>query len=860
MSILLFEHNLKAFNAVKTAWQTTNRTCVIHATGTGKSLIVAKNIEENPTAKHLFLSPSTFIFEEIQKHLPKGIAKKIHFQSYAFFLEKEDLISDEFLNLDFIYLDEFHRVGATQWGNAVQTILEKNPAAKVLGTSATPIRYLDDNRNMAEELFNNNIASELPLGEAILQGIHRKPKYVSALYNYSEILHDTKKKIQNSTLDSNKKKSELDRLRSIEIDWNKSKGLKDILKKYLNIERKKILVFCRDTEHRDEAQKLLKPILDVLFKSKIGYYAVGSDLTEKTNIETINYFRSNVNETSVLFSINMLNEGLHVDGTDTCIFLRDTGSPIVYFQQLGRVFHTNQLMQPLVIDLINNFKLSYGIGGFTDKAFESFGEKGFSENQDLSLIVDFYDQIKDFNELIKSFKIESWEVNYEKVKTYFQENEKLPLQSSGRLGNWLDVQKTRFKNNQLSQERINLLLEITPEFFKKKIIDIPWEERYEELKQYFKENQKLPSSKLKGIGHWINTQKTKQQKNELSQEKIDLLLEITPDFFEIKVVKLPWENNYKKLEKYFQKNKKLPLQSSGIWENWIGRQRVLYKKKELSQDRIDLLLEITPDFFEEKGVRLIRNLFLTKFKNYYEEFGIIPDEGELGIWVKSQIQRYRNNQLSQNSITIICTIAPDFFDFSTSLKDIWKDKYEELKAYFQENQKLPASNSGSLGKWVNTKKVCFNKNKLSQDRIDLLLEITPDFFEIKVVKLPWESNYKKLEEYFQKNGELPPAGRNYWVDGQKTRFKKNKLSQERIDLLLKITPDFFKSPLDILFEERYEELKQYFQKNGKLPASSLKGLGRWVNHQKQLFNKNQLSKERINLLLKITPEFFEKKK
>ena len=277
MSILLFEHNLKALNAVKIAWETSNKTCIIHATGTGKSLIISKNIEENPNAKHFFLSPSTFIFEEIKKHLTKAVSKKVLFQSYAYLLDKERL-EEEFLNLDFIYLDEFHRVGATKWGNAVQNVLTANHKAKVLGTSATPIRYLDDSRNMAEELFDNNIASELPLGEAILQGIHKKPKYVTTLYNYSDILSKTRNKIQKSNLDDIKKNQELERLRSVEINWNSSKGIDTILKKHLNVERKKILVFCRDSEHREESLKLIKPILDKIYKSKIKYYSLVYDL------------------------------------------------------------------------------------------------------------------------------------------------------------------------------------------------------------------------------------------------------------------------------------------------------------------------------------------------------------------------------------------------------------------------------------------------------------------------------------------------------------------------------------------------------------------------------------------------------
>ena len=42
---------------------------------------------------------------------------------------------------------------------------------KLLGLSATHIRYLDNQHDMTEELFDRNIASYMTLGEAIVRGI-----------------------------------------------------------------------------------------------------------------------------------------------------------------------------------------------------------------------------------------------------------------------------------------------------------------------------------------------------------------------------------------------------------------------------------------------------------------------------------------------------------------------------------------------------------------------------------------------------------------------------------------------------------------------------------------------------------------
>ena len=64
-------------------------------------------------------------------------------------LSKEDL---EKMGVDIIIFDEFHHCGAPEWGAGAERLLEHNPDAQVLGLSATPIRYFDQLRDMAEEV------------------------------------------------------------------------------------------------------------------------------------------------------------------------------------------------------------------------------------------------------------------------------------------------------------------------------------------------------------------------------------------------------------------------------------------------------------------------------------------------------------------------------------------------------------------------------------------------------------------------------------------------------------------------------------------------------------------------------------
>ena len=52
----LLPHNQKAYESVKAHLEHSNRTCVVHPTGTGKSYIALQLIEDNPDARILYIT------------------------------------------------------------------------------------------------------------------------------------------------------------------------------------------------------------------------------------------------------------------------------------------------------------------------------------------------------------------------------------------------------------------------------------------------------------------------------------------------------------------------------------------------------------------------------------------------------------------------------------------------------------------------------------------------------------------------------------------------------------------------------------------------------------------------------------
>lgn len=150
----------------------------------------------------------------------------------------------------FIILDEFHRAGAQQWGKGVRNLLSLYPDAKVLGLSATNIRYLDNKRDMADELFDGRIASNMTLGEAIVRGILTPPKYVLSVFSYKgEFERYSAKigKIKNKAVHDRAEKY-LDALKRV---LENADGLDEIFRKFMQKDGKYI-VFCSGVEHMRE--------------------------------------------------------------------------------------------------------------------------------------------------------------------------------------------------------------------------------------------------------------------------------------------------------------------------------------------------------------------------------------------------------------------------------------------------------------------------------------------------------------------------------------------------------------------------------------------------------------------------------
>lgn len=63
MAIQLFAHNEKAYRQAMAMLENCGKAAIVHPTGTGKSYIAFKLIEDHPDERVVWLSPSEYIFK-----------------------------------------------------------------------------------------------------------------------------------------------------------------------------------------------------------------------------------------------------------------------------------------------------------------------------------------------------------------------------------------------------------------------------------------------------------------------------------------------------------------------------------------------------------------------------------------------------------------------------------------------------------------------------------------------------------------------------------------------------------------------------------------------------------------------------
>ncbi len=722
----LHEHNQKTYeNICRMYDEGIQRVAVVQPTGSGKSLLMAKLIEDNPDSRFFVLSTSHKINDQFKEKLDEEMLERSDFNIYCNMPNMKQEVMES-LQPDYIFLDEMHRALAKEWSKGIKVLLEMYPNAKVLGLSATPIRYLDKCRNVANELFGGNLACDMSLSQAILDGILPMARYVCGVYSYEKDAESLNKKIEKSCNSEEEKKGLLKELKILKENLDKGHGVSDIFKKYVVSGNEKFVVFLKNTTHL----RVMKPVIEKWFLDagfSVRLYEVHCKNAEKD--KEFQKFKEDKEDgiLKLCLSVNMLSEGIHGD-IDGVIMLRNTISANMYFQMIGRAFACGKKTIPLIIDLVANSQfISDAADNFPneikrdiEKRKEECKKEG--KNYEVGFDVDEFIVMDEFMDVISGFKaIEgklkgSWDVYIKALKQYKERegdcdvpDKHIEIVDNGigvSLGNWCGY--IRGAKNGVSHGRLTKKMEeqLNEIGFIWNEIEYRFEKNLKGVSEYYKEHKKYPTScsknlVIKRLGEFINREKKKMREKDSSYPKwkMEILKKYLPEF--------TCGNNFRQFVSYLKLykdiNGNLDIKRTDTINGFpIGTRlrniKRSYKNGFLKKDKIEQLEEIGlylevkhPLQFDDK-IKLAqeaigKGVIISNTNRIYEDIDFYS-------WIKTTIKiKYENNGLTKEQICVIEKLVgkPIYTIFNNGgdyIKVIDVSKNEEVFIYSSKSKAI----------------------------------------------------------------------------------------------------------------------------------------------------------------------------
>ncbi len=333
---------IEALYALKKLRQNGGKKGLIQAaTGIGKTFLAA--FDAKPYKRILFVAHREEIlnqayqaFQAIMPDKTLGFltATRKDWQAEVVFASVFTLAQEKWLHPDFfasdvfdyIVIDEFHHAVAASY----QRIVQYFKPQFLLGLTATPDRL--DHRDVYA-LCDYNVPYSISLQEAINKGLLAPFSYYgiydSTDYSHLPLYHGQY------------------RLQDLEkLYAQNGKRMDLILGQFQKHHPKKALGFCTTKGH---AQAMADAFVQAGIPA-MALYSQGPH-SRQSCLKALKE-----GKISVLFCVDMLNEGLDIPSLDLVMMLRPTQSPTIFLQQLGRGLRLDSSKERLIVlDFIGNY-------------------------------------------------------------------------------------------------------------------------------------------------------------------------------------------------------------------------------------------------------------------------------------------------------------------------------------------------------------------------------------------------------------------------------------------------------------------------------------------------------------------------
>lgn len=505
---VLKPHNLKAFQEIdKLINSGIKKIAVPRATGSGKTYLMGALAEKYNDNKKLVLEPTRPLLDGVKEKFEEFGIANTDFMTYQKLirLNEEDIAA---MDYKLIFLDECHHGTAPVWGQKINYLMETHSDSIIFGTSATTVR--NDGVNVVESIFEGNAVCELSLSTAIARKVLPCPHYITAIYRLDDEFEKLKKRIAASTNTKEEKLEFYEKMKIMKTHFEKSYGIPTILNKYIKAKNGRYLVFCKNLKHLDTMRNIVIDWFRTAGIKNVHSYVVYSDYPDKEK-DYKDFCEDNSDSCKVLFSINMLNEGLHIKNISGVLMLRTTQSNLIYLQQLGRLVDAENIDKYLLVfDFVNNFSsVNDGIGLLKEikdavareKENDSDFDNSEFEDIDTFFVLENVIEIQDMFKEIEGRLEGDWENGLKHFDKYVREHNGDVIvprdymdEDGFRIGNWVSNKRQEYKNNILLPKRVE---ELNKPSFIWDVKKYDFTLKLEAIKRFISENGRLPKSMSK---------------------------------------------------------------------------------------------------------------------------------------------------------------------------------------------------------------------------------------------------------------------------------------------------------------------------------------------------------------------------
>ena len=559
------------------------------------------------------------------------------------------------------------------------------------------------------------------------------------------------------------------------------------------------------------------------------YIAYSDDPATSTEFAA---FKADTSEhVKVLLAINMLNEGIHVDGISGVILFRPTVSPIIFKQQIGRALSASNMKQPLILDIVANVYNLYSIDSIRNEIAETIqlyrerGEENQIEAEDFTVFDEVADCRRLFSEL-DDVLTSSWDEMYQRLVRFEHEYGHVNVHAHYKtpdglsLGNWCTCQRRVYSGKIkgiLTAERIRKLNELG---FQWDPVEERWLEKYRCAEAYYRKHGNLlvkhdyETEDGIRLGVWIQQNRAAFRNRRLPEDKIRMLQQIGMVW---DVSEYQWDCSYDLCRKYYEQYG-CPPPTTYIAEDgnapgkWLSRIVIHHvdnneRYSKLRDDQIERLEQIGVVF--ERQNDLSWNRAFAEAEEYYRIHHdldvpskyMTQDGVNLYSWLK--YQRQTNAGLSKGVMTPEHKAKLDSIHFDWELhekkEDTWPCYFESLKRYADTHDGvLPSSNYVDenglrVGRWLTNQRRKYRADKLDPGQERLLRGVGIDFQDY-TEKL-WAEGYHQAVKYHGTHPDMMVQvayrtedgfALGEWLRTQVKLEKSGKLRKERKALLDKL--------------------------------------------------------------------------